>query len=60
MYYKKGRVGGDLRAEEKLEWKGHDDAVEEFARFFQEINGNDFESQERKEVSEETSDILPR
>ncbi|KAM7496907.1 hypothetical protein LguiA_021321 [Lonicera macranthoides] len=48
VLHTKIQIGDDPRAEEKFQWKGYDDAVEEFARFFQEINGNDFESREIK------------
>lgn len=49
MYYKKGRVGNDPRAEEKLEeWESVDDAVREFARLFEELTGNEYEPWEKE------------
>ncbi|XP_062171215.1 protein ADP-ribosyltransferase PARP3 [Alnus glutinosa] len=49
LYYKKGRVGDDPNAEERLEeWEKNDNAVEEFLRLFEEITGNEFEPWERE------------
>lgn len=49
LYYKKGRVGDDPNAEERLEdWENDDNAVEEFVRLFEEITGNEFEPWERE------------
>ncbi|KAK9280654.1 hypothetical protein L1049_014351 [Liquidambar formosana] len=49
LYYKKGRIGGSTRAEERLEeWDIVDDAVKEFVRLFEEITGNEFEPWERE------------
>ncbi|KAM7522518.1 hypothetical protein LguiA_012420 [Lonicera macranthoides] len=49
MYYKKGRVGDDPRAEERLEeWENLDAAIKEFARLFEELTGNEFEPWERE------------
>ena len=49
LYYKKGRVGDDPNAEERLEeWKDVDDAVKEFVRIFEEVTGNEFEPWERE------------
>ncbi|KAF8397835.1 hypothetical protein HHK36_016760 [Tetracentron sinense] len=51
LYYKKGRVGDDPRAEERLEeWDDVESAVKEFARLFKELTGNDFEPWEREKV----------
>ncbi|XVE79270.1 hypothetical protein DITRI_Ditri14bG0044300 [Diplodiscus trichospermus] len=51
LYYKKGRVGDDPNAEERLEeWKNVDSAVKEFVRLFEEITGNEFELWERKKL----------
>uniref|UniRef100_A0A1S4AKM5 Poly [ADP-ribose] polymerase n=1 Tax=Nicotiana tabacum TaxID=4097 RepID=A0A1S4AKM5_TOBAC len=49
MYCKKGRIGDSIRADDKLEeWEDVDDAIKEFARLFQELTGNEFESWERE------------
>ncbi|KAE8700212.1 Poly polymerase 3 [Hibiscus syriacus] len=49
LYYKKGRVGDDPNAQEKLEeWKDLDGAVKEFVRLFEEVTGNEFEPWERE------------
>ncbi|MCE3049243.1 Poly [Datura stramonium] len=49
MYYRKGRIGDSLRADDKLEeWENVDDAIKEFARLFEELTGNEFESWERE------------
>lgn len=49
LYYKKGRVGDDPNAEERLEeWKNVDGAVKEFVRLFEEVTGNEFEPWERE------------
>ncbi|XVF19728.1 hypothetical protein REPUB_Repub11eG0136000 [Reevesia pubescens] len=49
LYYKKGRVGDDPNAEERLEeWKNVDSAVKEFIRLFEEVTGNEFEPWERE------------
>ncbi|KAK8550792.1 hypothetical protein V6N12_039480 [Hibiscus sabdariffa] len=49
LYYKKGRVGDDPNALERLEeWKDVDGAVKEFVRLFEEVTGNDFEPWERE------------
>ncbi|MQL76103.1 hypothetical protein Taro_008479 [Colocasia esculenta] len=53
LYYKKGRVGDDPRAEERVEEKTDvDAAVREFARLFEEITGNPFEPWEREKKFE--------
>jgi poly [ADP-ribose] polymerase len=49
LYFKKGRVGDDPNAEERLEeCENVDNAIKEFARLFEEITGNEFESWERE------------
>lgn len=49
LYYKKGRVGDDPNAEERLEeWENVDNAVTEFVRLFEEVTGNEFEPWERE------------
>ena len=49
MYYKKGNVGNDPRAEEQLvEWENVDDAITDFKRLFEELTGNEFEPWERE------------
>ncbi|CAN6692143.1 unnamed protein product [Malus baccata var. baccata] len=49
LYYKKGKVGDDPNAEERLEeWDIVDDPVKEFVRLFEEATGNVFEPWERK------------
>lgn len=49
LYYKKGRVGDDPRAEERVEeMPNEDDAVKEFVRLFELITDNEFELWERE------------
>ncbi|XP_030522670.2 protein ADP-ribosyltransferase PARP3 [Rhodamnia argentea] len=49
LYYKRGRVGDDPNAEERLEaWENVDNAVKDFVRLFEEITGNKFEPWERE------------
>ncbi|XP_057455993.1 protein ADP-ribosyltransferase PARP3 [Lotus japonicus] len=49
LYFKKGRVGDDPKAEERVEeHENVDNAVKEFVRLFEEITGNEFESWERE------------
>ena len=53
LYYKKGKVGDDPNAEERLEeWENVDNAVKEFVRLFEEITGNEFEPWEREKKFE--------
>ena len=53
LYYKKGRVGDDPRAQERVEeWSSVDDAVKEFVRLFEELTGNEFEPWEREKKFE--------
>ncbi|XP_010686033.2 protein ADP-ribosyltransferase PARP3 [Beta vulgaris subsp. vulgaris] len=43
LYYKRGRVGDDTKADERLEeWDNVEDAIKEFARLFEELTGNEF------------------
>lgn len=49
LYYKKGRVGDDPIADERVEeWNSAEDAVKEFVRLFEELTGNEFEPWERE------------
>ncbi|KAE9593134.1 Poly [ADP-ribose] polymerase 3 [Lupinus albus] len=49
LYFKKGRVGDDPNAEERLEeLDNEDNAVKEFVRLFEEVTGNEFEPWERE------------
>ena len=49
LYYKRGKVGDDPKAEERLEeWEDEDDAIKEFARLFEELTGNGFLPWERE------------
>ncbi|KAJ8440521.1 hypothetical protein Cgig2_022962 [Carnegiea gigantea] len=49
LYYKRGKVGDDPKAEERLdEWDSEDDAIKEFARLFEELTGNEFLPWERE------------
>ncbi|KAJ7947980.1 Poly [ADP-ribose] polymerase [Quillaja saponaria] len=49
LYYKKGRVGDDPNAEERLkEWENVENAIKEFVRLFEEVTGNEFEPWERE------------
>ncbi|KAM0939701.1 putative NAD(+) ADP-ribosyltransferase [Dioscorea sansibarensis] len=49
LYYKKGRVGDDPRAEERVEeMPNEDDAVKEFVRLFELLTDNEFEPWERE------------
>lgn len=49
MYYKKGRVGNDLTAQERLEERRDiDGAVREFAQLFEDLTENEFEPWERE------------
>ncbi|CAL0333977.1 unnamed protein product [Lupinus luteus] len=49
LYFKKGRVGDDPNAEERLEeLDNEDNALKEFVRLFEEVTGNEFEPWERE------------
>lgn len=61
MYFKRGKVGDDPNAEERLEeWEDEDAAIKEFARLFEEITGNDFEPWEReKKIQKKPHKFFP-
>ncbi|XP_068661736.1 protein ADP-ribosyltransferase PARP3 [Aristolochia californica] len=49
LYFKKGRVGDDPGAEERVEERtGVDETIEEFAKIFEGLTGNKFEPWERE------------
>ncbi|KAK7257623.1 hypothetical protein RIF29_31720 [Crotalaria pallida] len=49
LYFKKGRVGDDPNAEERLdECENEENALKEFAELFEEVTGNEFEPWERE------------
>ncbi|KAL9354121.1 hypothetical protein Peur_052091 [Populus x canadensis] len=50
LYYKKGKVGNDPNAEERLEER--ENAIKEFGRLFEELNRNEFEPWEREKKFE--------
>ncbi|KAJ0670693.1 putative NAD(+) ADP-ribosyltransferase [Helianthus annuus] len=53
LYMKKGKVGADPRAEERVEeWENVDDAIKEFVKLFEELTGNEFEPWEREKIIE--------
>lgn len=53
LYVKRGRVGDDPGAEERVEeWINEDNAVSEFVRLFEEMTGNEFEPWEREKKCE--------
>ncbi|XP_026406343.1 putative poly [ADP-ribose] polymerase 3 [Papaver somniferum] len=48
LYFKKGQVRDDDKAEERVEEKENvDDAVREFAQLFNEVTGNEWESEKK-------------
>lgn len=57
LYYKKGPIGHDQMAEERVEDFGSrvSDAIKEFVRLFEEVTGNDFERWEREKKFEKKS-----
>ncbi|KAK9170425.1 hypothetical protein Syun_002565 [Stephania yunnanensis] len=61
LYYKKGRVGDDPGAEERVEeWENVDNGVKEFVRLFEELTGNEFEPWEReKKFQKKLSKFYP-
>ncbi|KAG7551517.1 PADR1 domain [Arabidopsis thaliana x Arabidopsis arenosa] len=61
MYFKRGKVGDDPNAEERLEeWEDEDAAIKEFARLFEEITGNEFEPWEReKKIQKKPHKFFP-
>ncbi|KAL3828559.1 hypothetical protein ACJIZ3_017361 [Penstemon smallii] len=59
MYYKRGRIGDDVAAEERLdEWENTDDAIKEFSKQFQGLTGNEFEPWEREKKIEKKSQMF--
>lgn len=49
LYYKKGKVGDDQNAKERLEeYENMNKAIDEFVRLFEEVTGNEFEPWERE------------
>ncbi|PWA56584.1 poly [Artemisia annua] len=53
LYFKRGKVGADPRAEERVEEREDvDEAIEEFAKLFEELTGNEFEPWEREKKIE--------
>jgi len=61
MYFKRGKVGDDPNAEERLEeWEDEEAAIKEFARLFEEIAGNEFEPWEReKKIQKKPHKFFP-
>ncbi|KAL1188616.1 Protein ADP-ribosyltransferase PARP3 [Cardamine amara subsp. amara] len=61
MYFKRGKVGDDPNAEERLEeWEDEEAAIKEFARLFEEITGNEFEPWEReKKIQKKPHKFFP-
>ncbi|KAL8245421.1 hypothetical protein R6Q59_011679 [Mikania micrantha] len=61
LYMKKGKVGDDARADERVEeWQNVNDAIKEFAKLFEELTGNDFEPWEReKKIQKRPHKIFP-
>ncbi|KAG7950563.1 hypothetical protein I3843_13G120700 [Carya illinoinensis] len=60
LFYKKGRVGDDPNAEERLEeWENMDNAVKEFVRLFEEVTGNEFEPWEREKFQKKPLKFYP-
>ncbi|KAL2511120.1 Poly [ADP-ribose] polymerase 3 [Abeliophyllum distichum] len=61
MYYKRGRIGDDARAEERLEeWDNLNNALKEFSKQFEGLTGNEFELWEReKKIQKKTEKFFP-
>ncbi|XP_044952471.1 protein ADP-ribosyltransferase PARP3-like [Hordeum vulgare subsp. vulgare] len=61
LFYKKGPIGHDQMAEERVEDFGNrvNDAIKEFARLFKEVTGNDFEPWDREKKFEKKSEDVP-
>ncbi|KAK4492261.1 hypothetical protein RD792_003064 [Penstemon davidsonii] len=61
MYYKRGNIGDDAGAEERLnEWEDMNDAIKEFAKLFQELTENEFEPWEReKKIQKKSRRFFP-
>lgn len=57
LYYKKGPIGHDQMAEERVEDFGSrvNDAIKEFCRLFEMVTGNEFEPWEREKKFEKKS-----
>lgn len=57
LFYKKGPIGHDQMAEERVEDFGSrvNDAIKEFVRLFEEVTGNEFEPWEREKKFEKKS-----
>jgi len=57
LFYKKGPIGHDQMAEERVEDFGSriNDAIKEFVRLFEEVTGNEFEPWERQKKFEKKS-----
>lgn len=57
LFYKKGPIGHDQIAEERVEDFGSrvNDAIKEFVRLFEEVTGNEFEPWERQKKFEKKS-----
>lgn len=53
MYYKRGRIGDDVRVDDQLEeWDNVDDAIKEFAKLFEEVTSNEFLAWEKEKKFE--------
>ncbi|KAI3450704.1 hypothetical protein Pfo_007369 [Paulownia fortunei] len=61
MYFKKGRIGDDPRADERLdEWENVNNATKEFAKHFEGLTGNEFEPWEReKKIQKKSQKLFP-
>ncbi|CAN8244292.1 unnamed protein product [Cochlearia groenlandica] len=61
MYFKRGKVGDDPNAEERVEeWEDEEAAIKEFARLFEEVTGNEFEPWEReKKIQKKPHKFFP-
>ncbi|KAL3616068.1 Poly [ADP-ribose] polymerase 3 [Castilleja foliolosa] len=61
MYYKKGRIGDEASADEKLdEWEDKNAALKEFARLFEEVTGNEFLPwEENKKIEKKMHKMFP-
>ncbi|XP_010520428.1 PREDICTED: poly [ADP-ribose] polymerase 3 isoform X2 [Tarenaya hassleriana] len=61
LYFKRGKVGDDPNAEERLEeWEDTEAAIREFSRLFEEVTGNEFEPWEReKKIQKKPHKFFP-
>ncbi|KAL4591713.1 hypothetical protein LXL04_004684 [Taraxacum kok-saghyz] len=61
LYYKRGKVGADPRAEERVEERTNvDEAIKDFAEMFEELTGNEFEPWEReKKIQKKSKKFYP-